>query len=73
MKTISKRKLTRNPSQLTRIRPGESIRVEDRQGALLVTRPKPSRLILAEMEAELDRQSKGLPQLDTLSLLQEGE
>ncbi len=73
MKTISKRQMTRQPSQLTRIRPGESVRIEDREGGLLVSRPKPRRLSLAQMEAELDRLAEGLPKLNTLTFLQEGE
>jgi hypothetical protein len=73
VKTISKREMTRKPSQLTAIQPGESMRVEDREGELIVTRPKRHRMTLAEIEAEIDRLGQGVPKIDTLSFLQEGE
>ena len=73
MKTISKRELSRKPSALTAIQPGESLRVEDREGGLIVLRPKHRRLSLDEMEVEIKRLSGDAPKLDTLTFLQEGE
>jgi hypothetical protein len=73
MKTISKRELSRKPSQLSAIQPGESVMVSDTGGGLIVTRPKRRRLTLDEMDAELQRLAKGCPKVDSLTLLQEGE
>lgn len=73
MKKITKRELTRKPSCLTAIRPGESVRVEDREGGLIITRPKRRRWTAAEIEAEIDRIGKGAPQINTLAFLQEEE
>jgi hypothetical protein len=73
MKKISKREMTRRPSQLTAIRPGESIQVEDREGGLMVTRQKRQQVSPAEIEAEIERLTGKGPKLDTLVLMQEGE
>jgi hypothetical protein len=73
MKTISKRDMTRQPSKITRIRPGESLHIKDREGGLVVTRTKPKRMTFAEFEASVEDLGKGMPRLDTLALHQEGE
>ena len=73
MKSITKRQLTRQPSKLTKIRAGESLRIDDREGGLVVTRPKRQRMTVAEIEAEIDRIGAGAPKIDTLAFLQEGE
>jgi hypothetical protein len=73
MKKISKREMTRHPSQLTAIRPGESIQVEDREGGLVVMRKKKHHLTAEEISTELARLAGDAPEMDTLALLQEGE
>ena len=73
MKKITKRELTRKPSKLTSIRPGESLQIEDREGGLVVTRPKRRRWTATEIEAEIDRIGEGTPGIDTLAFLQEDE
>ena len=73
VKTITKRELTRKPSTLTAIQPGECLGVEDREGGLIVTRQKRRRLSADEMEVEIQRLSGDAPKLDTLAFLQEGE
>ncbi len=73
MKTISKREMTRRPSQLTAIRPGESIQVGDREGGLMVTRQKRQQVSSADIELEIERLTGKGPKLNTLVLMQEGE
>jgi hypothetical protein len=64
--------MTRRPSQLTAIGPGESIRVEDQAGGLIVSRPR-RRLSWPQMQRQLDALAEGCPKIDTLAFLQEGE
>jgi hypothetical protein len=71
--TITKRDLSRKPSALSALQPGESLRVEDNQGGFIVTRAKGRRPTAEEMDAEIKRLSGKAPKLDTLAFLQEGE
>jgi hypothetical protein len=73
MKTMTRRQLSREPSRLDKIRPGESVAVPDSKGGLIVTRPKKKRLSADELFAEVERMGAGCPPVDTLKILQEGE
>jgi hypothetical protein len=73
MKTLTRRQLSREPSQLDKIKPGESVAVPDSKGGLIVTRPKKRKLSAEELFAEVDRLGADCPSMDTLKILQEGE
>jgi hypothetical protein len=72
MKTITSRQLSRKPSLISAIKPGETVRVPDRQGGLLLTRKK-SAVSAEEMFAELDKLAAQCPPMDTKAFLDEGE
>src|SRR6202034_1858122 len=55
MKTISKRQLVRNPALASRLKPGQSVRLEDGKEPLILSRPKHVRLTAEQIHAELDR------------------
>lgn len=69
MKTLTRRQLSREPSKLDAIKPGESVVVPDAKGGLLVTRPKKNALSADEMLADLDKLAADCPSMDTLSFL----
>jgi hypothetical protein len=73
VKTISSRQLSRKPSLISAVKPGESVQVPDRQGGLVLTRSKKHVLTPAEMLAELYKLSAGAPPMDTKTFLEEGE
>jgi hypothetical protein len=73
MKTLTRRELSRKPSRLKAIKPGESVQVPDEQGGLVITRRKTLQLTPAEMLAQVDALTSQCPPLDTLAIAQEGE
>jgi hypothetical protein len=73
VKTMTRRQLSREPSQLDKIKPGESVAVPDSKGGLIVGRPKKSKLSVDELFADVERIGAGCPPMDTLKILQEGE
>lgn len=73
MKMITRRQLSREPSRLDKIKPGESVVVPDSKGGLLVTRPRKKKLTPEEMFTEVERLCADCPPIDTLRILQEGE
>jgi hypothetical protein len=73
MKTMARRQLSREPSRLDKIKPGESVAVPDSKGGLVVTRPKRKKLSADELFAEVERLGAGCPPVDTLKTLHEGE
>jgi hypothetical protein len=72
MKTITSRQLSRKPSLISAIKPGETVQVPDRQGGLLLTRKKQA-VSVEEMFAELDKLASQCPPMDTKAFLDEGE
>lgn len=72
MKTITSRQLSRKPSLISGIKPGESVQIPDRKGGLTLTRAKQS-ISADEMFTELDRLAAQCPPLDTKTFLEEGE
>ena len=73
MKTITSRQLSRKPSLISKIKPGESVHVPDRKGGLVMTRQKRSQLTPEAMMAEVEAMSSDCPVLDTKTFLEEGE
>ena len=73
MKTMTRRQLSREPSKLDKIKPGESVVVPDSKGGLIVTRLKKRKMSADELFAEVDRLGAGCSPMDTLKVLQEGE
>lgn len=73
VKTITSRELSRKPSVITNIKPGESVHVPDRKGGLVLTRSKTQTISSAEMFAELETLTKGCAPMDTKTFLEEGE
>ena len=73
MKTISSRELSRKPSLISRIKPGETVHVPDRKGGLVLTRAKGHKVTADEMFAELDRLTKDCAPIDAKAFLDEGE
>jgi hypothetical protein len=71
VKTISKRELVRNPSLASRLKPGQSLQLEDGKDPLVVSRRKRARLTAEQIHAELDRLCEGAPVQDTQSALQD--
>jgi hypothetical protein len=72
MKTITRRQLSRKPSLVSAIKPGESVHVPDRKGGLTLTRGKQT-ITAEEMFTELDKLAPRCPPMDTQSFLAEGE
>ena len=73
MKAITSRQLSRKPSLISKIKPGESVRVQDRRGGLVMTRKKLSRLTPQAMMLEVEAMGDACPQLDTKGFLEAGE
>ena len=73
MKTITSRQLSRKPSLISAIKPGESVRVPDRKGGLVMTRQRTKRISAVEMFAGLDKLAPQCPVIDTKAFLDEGE
>jgi hypothetical protein len=73
MKTMTRRELSRQPSKLDGIKPGQSVRVPDSKGGLVVSRPKKNKMSAGEMFSELDKVAGECPAMDTKSFLEEGE
>ncbi len=73
MKTVTRRQLSREPSVLSNIKPGESVEVPDGQGGLIVTRKKKHRLTAEEMMAQLDALTSQCPAMDTKAFLDDEE
>lgn len=71
VQTITKRDLNRNPALLTKLRPGESLTVQDREGGLTVRREKRVTLTPAMIEADLARICAGGPATDALAMMEE--
>ena len=71
MKTITRRQLSREPSKLDAIKPGETVAVPDSKGGLLVTRPKKSRLMPEQMMAQLDALPGPWPAVDSRAFLED--
>ena len=71
MKTISKRQLVRNPALASRLKPGQSVRLEDGKEPLVLSRPKQVRLTAEQIHAELDRLCKGAPVQDAQAALRD--
>jgi hypothetical protein len=69
MKPISKRQLQRKPSLVSKLKPGETLMVEDVDGSLVISRGKRSKLSADDMHRELDRLCDGAPKLDTQAVL----
>ena len=69
MKTITRRQLSREPSKLDAIKPGETVSVPDSKGGLLVTRPKKARLTPEQMMAQLDALPGLWPAIDSQAVL----
>jgi len=69
MKAISKRQLQRKPSLMSKLKPGETLSIEDDSGQLLVSRPKRSNLKAEDIHKELDRLCEGAPELDAQAVL----
>jgi hypothetical protein len=73
VRTITKRELNRNPALVSDIKPGESVEITDRQGALTLKREKKVRLSVADMEAQTAALKELCPPMDTQAFLREGE
>jgi hypothetical protein len=73
MKTITRQQLSRKPSLISSVKPGESVHVPDRKGGLVLTRAKKNPLTPQEMLLELQAISNGCPAMDTKVFLEEGE
>lgn len=71
MKTMTKRELTRNPSKVSELKPGESMTISDRKGGLTLRREKRVTISPDEMEAELKRICLGCPPVDSLAMMEE--
>jgi len=71
MKTITKREISRNPSKISALKPGEAVAIADRQGGLTLRREKKVVVSPAEMEAELQRICAGCPPTDALQLMKD--
>ena len=69
MSPISKRQLQRKPSLASKLKPGESVTIKDKEGALVISRPKRSTLGADEIHRELDRLCEGAPKLDAQAVL----
>ena len=72
MRTITSRDLSRKPSVISNIKPGESVHVPDRKGGLVMTRAK-SQISATEIFSELDALATQCPAMDTKAFLEEGE
>jgi hypothetical protein len=73
VKTITSRQLSRKPSLISAIKPGESVHVPDRKGGLVMTRQKSKTLSAEEMISQLEKMSGECPVIDTKKFLEEGE
>ena len=73
MKTITSRELSRKPSVISNIKPGEAVHVADRKGGLMMTRAKRIAVTPREMMAELGKLTAGCPPMDTQAFLEDGE
>lgn len=71
MKTLTRRQLSREPSALKRILPGESVQVPDENGGLVITRRKGRQDTAAEMMADVDKLTGHWAPLDTRALLED--
>ena len=69
MKPISKRQLQRKPSLVSHLKPGESVTIKDKEGALVICRPKGSTLGADQIHRELDRLCQGAPKLNAQAVL----
>jgi len=69
VKPITKRELVRNPALASHLRPGESIQIEDGKEPLVIQRRKKRTLTADEIHAELDSICEGVPEMDTLAVL----
>ena len=72
IKTITSRQLSRKPSLISAIKPGETVQVPDRKGGLTLSRKKQA-VSVEEMFAELDKLAPQCPPMDTKAFLEEGE
>ena len=68
MKTVTSRELSRKPSLISKIKPGESVDVTDRKGGLVLMRPKTQTVTAEDMDAELLRLTAGCAPMDALAL-----
>jgi hypothetical protein len=66
---MTKRQLQRNPSLVSKLKPGETLTIEDRDGPLVVSRAKRSKLSADAIHRELDRLCEGAPKLDAQAVL----
>jgi hypothetical protein len=73
MNTITRRQLSRQPASLNNIKPGESVFVPDKNGGLLVTRRKKSRLSPEQMMEQIDSIPGNWPKVDALALMKDEE
>jgi len=73
MKKITSRELSRKPSVISNIKPGEAVHVADRKGGLMMTRAKRIAVTPREMMAELGKVTAGCPPMDTQAFLEDGE
>jgi hypothetical protein len=71
MRTISKRQLVRHPALASRLKPGQSVQLEDGKEPLVLSRPKRVRLTAEQIHAELDRLCEGAPVQDAQAALQD--
>jgi hypothetical protein len=68
---MTKRELTRNPSKISALKPGETIAIADRQGGLTLRREKKVTVSDEEMEAELQRICANCPEVDSLAMMKD--
>lgn len=71
MKKVTKRELVRNPSLASRLKPGQSLELEDGKEPLVLSRRKRLRLSAEEIHAELDRLCEGAPDQDAQAALRD--
>lgn len=70
MKTLTKRELTRQPARATALKPGESLRLEDRDGGLILMREKKSVVSPGEVKHRLEALCAGGPATDVLKMME---
>jgi hypothetical protein len=71
MKRLTKRELSRSPSRVSELKPGESVAIADRQGGLTLRREKKVTISPDQMEAELQRICQGCPLVDSLAMMED--
>ncbi len=69
VKRITKRALLRNLALASRLRPGESLQIEDGREPLVILRRKKRTLTAHDIHTKLDRICEGAPEMATLAVL----